>query len=189
MEDENREPNTCRLTGEGTELTVSVSGSGVVTPVPSVTKLTNVLLGQVIPQVPSSLTTSTVTSVTGAPVSPTGVVNQLIQPYNSSLMYEDNRLPAYVDYLGSILPILDQQSVTNWPGTPHPLTGQVWMMPYNNANLPTMQYVSNIGNRGLLPEPIRGQTALSEVASTASYGAISSSVSNPIHGQPSGAVE
>ena len=107
MEDENGELNTCRLTGEGTELTVSVSGSGVVTPAPSITKLTNVLLGQVIPQAPSSLTTSTVTSVTGAPVSPTGAVNQPIQPYNSSLMYEDNRLPAYVDYLGSILLILD----------------------------------------------------------------------------------
>ena len=38
MEDENKEPNTCRLTGEGTGLTVSISGSGVVTPVPSVTK-------------------------------------------------------------------------------------------------------------------------------------------------------
>ena len=107
MEDKSREPYTCRLNGEGTELTVSISGSGVVTPVPSVTKLTNVLLGQVIPQAPSSLTTSTVISVTGAPVSPTGAVNQPIQPYNSSLMYEDNRLPAYVDYLGSILPILD----------------------------------------------------------------------------------
>ena len=145
MEDENREPNTCRLTGEGTELTVSISGSGVVTPVPSVTKPTNVLPGQVIPQAHSSLTNSTVTSVTGAPVLPTGAVYQPIQPYNSSLMYEDNRLPAYVDYLGSILPILDWQSVTNWPGTPHPLTGQVWIMPYNAANLPTVQYILNIG--------------------------------------------
>ena len=68
MEDENRETNTCRLTGEGTELPVSVFGSGVVTPMPSVTKPTNVLPGQVIPQVPSSLTTSTVTSVTGTPL-------------------------------------------------------------------------------------------------------------------------
>ena len=64
-------------------------------------------------------------------------------------MYEDNRLPAYVDYLGSILPILDRQSVTNWPGTPHPLTGQVQIMPYNAANLPTVPYILNIGNRGL----------------------------------------
>ena len=149
MEDENREPNTCRLTGEGTELTVSISGSGVVTPAPSVTKSTNVLPGQVIPQAHSSLTTSSVTSVTGAPVLPTSAVNQPIQPYNSSLMYEDNRLPAYVDYLGSILLILDQQSVTNWPGTPHPLTGQVRIMPYNTANLPTVPYVLNIGNRRL----------------------------------------
>ena len=45
MEDENREPNTCRLTGEGTELTVSISGSGVVTPASGVTKLTNVFIG------------------------------------------------------------------------------------------------------------------------------------------------
>ena len=189
MEDENRESKTCRLPGEGTELTVSISGSGVVTPVPSVTKLTNVLQGQVIPQAHSGLTTSTVTSVIGAPVLPTGAVNQPIQPYNSSLMYEDNRLPAYVDYLGSILPILDQQSVANWPGTPHPLTGQVWIMPHNAANLPTVPYVLNIGGRGLLPEPIRGQLALSEVASTTSYGAMSSSVSNPIYGRPSGAVD
>ena len=142
-----------------------------------------------IPQAPSGLTTSNVTSITGAPVSPTGAVNQPIQPYNSSLMYEDNRLPAYVDYLGSILLILDRQSITNWPGTPHPLTGQVRIMPYNAANLPTVPYVLNIGGGGLLPDPIRGQSALSEVASTTSYGAMSSSVSNPIHGRPSGAVE
>ena len=69
------------------------------------------------------------------------------------------------------------------------MTGQVQIMPYNAANLPTMPYVLNIGNRGLLPEPIRGQTALLEVASTTSYGAMSSSVSNPIHGRPLGAVE
>ena len=62
---------------------------------------------QVIPKAPSVLTTSTVTSVTGAPVLPTDAVNQPIQPYNSCLMYEDNRLLIYVDYLGSILPILD----------------------------------------------------------------------------------
>ena len=62
-------------------------------------------------------------------------------------------------------------------------------MPYNAANLPIMPYILNIGNRGLLPEPIRGQTALLEVASTRSYGAMSSSVSNPICGRPSCAVE
>ena len=98
-------------------------------------------------------------------------------------------MPVYVDYLGSILPILDRQSVTNWPGTPHPLTGQVWIMTYNTANLPTVPYVLNIGNRGLLPEPIRGQSALLEVASTTSYGAMSSSVSNPLCGRPLGVVE
>ena len=112
MEDENKEPNTCRLTGEGTStgLTVSISGSGVVTPVPrgvSVTNLTSVSQGTVIPQAPSSITASTVTSITGAPVAPPSATNQPLQPYNSSLMYKDNRLPAYVDYLGSILPILD----------------------------------------------------------------------------------
>ena len=62
-------------------------------------------------------------------------------------------------------------------------------MPYNAANLPTVPYVLNIGSGRLLPEPIRGQSALSEVVSTTSYGAMSSSVSNPIHGKPSGAVE
>ena len=165
-------------------MTVSVSGSGVVTPAPSVTKLTNVLLGQVIPQAHSGLTTSTVTSVIGASVLPTSAVNQPIQLYNSSLMYEDNKLPAYVDYLGSILLILDWQSVANWPGTPGPLTGQVWIMPYGAATLPTVPCVLNIGGRGLLPEPIRGQSALPEVASTTSYGAMSSSVSNPNHGRP-----
>ena len=62
-------------------------------------------------------------------------------------------------------------------------------MPYNTANLPTVPYVLNIGSGRLLPEPIRGQSALSEVASTTSYRAMSSSVSNPTHGRPSGAVE
>ena len=150
-----------------------------------VTNPTNVLQGKVIPQAPSSITASTVTSITGAPVAPTSATNQPIQPYNSSLMYEDNRLPAYVDYLGSILPILDRQSITNWPGTPHPLTGQVRIMPYNAANLPTVPYVLNIGSGRLLPEPIRGQLALSVIASTTSCGAMS----NPIHGRPLGAVE
>ena len=58
-------------------------------------------------------------------------------------------------------------------------------MPYKAANLPTVPYVLNIGSGRLLPEPIRGQSALSEVASTTSYGAMSSSVC----GRPSGAVE
>ena len=64
MEDENKEPNTYWLTGEGTGtgLTVSVSGSGVVTPAPrgaSVTNLTSVSQGTVLPQAPSSVTAST----------------------------------------------------------------------------------------------------------------------------------
>ena len=49
-----------------------------------------------------------------------------IQPYNSSAMYEDSMLPVYVDYIGSIMPILDRQSIaTNWPPIPHPTSGQV----------------------------------------------------------------
>ena len=112
MEDKNKEPNTYRLTGEdtGTGLTVSISGSGVVTPAPrgaNVTNPTSVSQGTVIPQAPSSITASTVTSITKAPVAPISAANQPLQPYNSSLMYEDNRLPVYVDYLGSILLILD----------------------------------------------------------------------------------
>ena len=72
MENENKEPNTYRLTGEGmgTGLTVSISGSGVVPPAPrgvSVTNPTSVLQGKVIPQAPSSITASTVTSITEAP--------------------------------------------------------------------------------------------------------------------------
>ena len=57
-----------------------------------------------------------------------------IQPYNSSAMYEDTMLPVYVDYIGSIMPLLDRQSVmTNWPPTPHPATGQVRLMPYKHS--------------------------------------------------------
>ena len=69
-----------------------------------------------------------------------------IQPYNSSAMHEDTMLPIYVDYIGSIMPILDRQAVmTNWPPTPHPATGQVRLMPYNTANLPTVPYLFNVG--------------------------------------------
>ena len=116
-------------------------------------------------------------------VPPYQVAGQQVQPYNSSQMYEDSRLPAYVDYLGSILPILDQQSLANWPGIPHPLTRQVRLMPFNRVNVPTACYALNIGDGQLLPDPIRGQAALSEIASTASYGAASSSVSNPNRSQ------
>ena len=49
-----------------------------------------------------------------------------IQPYNSSIRYEDAMLPVFVDYIGSIMPIIYRQSITtNWPPTPHPATGQV----------------------------------------------------------------
>ena len=85
-------------------------------------------------------------------------------PYNSSAMYEDSMLPVYVDYIGNIMPILDRQSIsTNWPPTPHPLTGQVRYVPFNITNLPTVPYMLNIGSQ-LLPNPIRGTPAFSDVA-------------------------
>ena len=124
-----------------------------------------------------------ITSVTGLTVPLYQIAGQQLQPHNNSQMYEDSRLPAYVDYLGSILPILDQQSLPNWPGTPHSLTGQVRLMPLYRTNIPTAPYVLNVGDGGLLPKPIRGQAALSEIALTASYGAASSSVSNPNRSQ------
>ena len=90
-----------------------------------------------------------------------------IQPYNSSAMYEDTMLPVYVDYIGSIMSILDRQSVmTNWPPTPHPATGQVRLMPCNTANLPTVPYLFNVGGSKLLPQPTQGVPALSEVTPT-----------------------
>ena len=90
-----------------------------------------------------------------------------IQPYNSSAMYKDNMLSIYVDYMGSIVPILDRQSVmTNWPPTPYPATGQVRLMPYNTANLPTVPYLFNVGGSKLLPLPTQGVPALSEVTPT-----------------------
>ena len=65
------------------------------------------------------------------------------------------------------MPILDRQSVmTNWPPTPHPATGQVRLMPYNTANLPTVPYLFNVGGSKLLPQPIQGVPALSEVTPT-----------------------
>ena len=70
-----------------------------------------------------------------------------MQTYNSSAMYEDNMLPVYVDYIGSIMLILDRQSIaTNWPPTPHPTSLQVRFMPYNSANFPTMPYLLNVGS-------------------------------------------
>ena len=45
--------------------------------------------------------------------------------------------------------------------------------------MPTAPYALNIRDGRLLPDPIRGQAALSEIASTTSYGAASSSISNP----------
>ena len=88
-----------------------------------------------------------------------------IQTYNSSAIYEDNVLPVYVDYIGSIMLILDRQSIaTNWPPTPHPGSGQVRFMPYNSTIMPTMPYVINVGSSRLLPEPIQGAPALPDVA-------------------------
>lgn len=81
------------------------------------------------------------------------------------MMYEDSMLPVYVNYIGSIMPLLDQQSIaTNWPPTPHPTSGQVRLMPFNSANLPTVPNLLNVGSSRLLPEPIHGAPALSEVA-------------------------
>lgn len=88
-------------------------------------------------------------------------------------MYEDARLPVYVDYIGSIMPILDRQSIMmNWPPTPHPASEQMRLMPYNNANLPTVPYLLNVGNQRLLPEPIQGDPALSDLASIVLYRAL-----------------
>ena len=120
---------------------------------------------------------------TGATASVVGVVpyshSQVpIQLYNSSVMYEDAMLSVYVDYIGSIMPILDRQSVmTNWPPTPHPATGQVRLMPYNTANLPTVHYLFNVGGSKLLPQPIQGVPALSEVAPTMTTDPFGESVS------------
>ena len=102
----------------------------------------------------------------------------LMKMYNSSAMYEDNVLPVYVCYIGSIMLILDRQSIsTNWPPTSHPTSGQVRFMPYNSANLPTVPYLLNVGSSQLLPEPIRGAPALSEVALGTSIGLQGDSVS------------
>ena len=107
--------------------------------------------GVVAPTVPSMATgVSSVTSVI-----PYNRSQAPVQPYNSSAMYEDNMLPFYIDYIGSIVPILDRQSIaTNWPPTPHPTSGQVKFMPYNSANLLTVPYLLNVGSSQLLPEPI-----------------------------------
>ena len=44
-----------------------------------------------------------ITSATGLTVPLYQVAGQQVQPYNSSQMYEDSRLPAYVDYLGKYI--------------------------------------------------------------------------------------
>ena len=111
---------------------------------------------------------STAPSVVTGPSSVASVVPydrgpRIIPPYNSSAMYEDSALPVYVDYIGNIMPILDRQSIaTNWPPTPHPLTGQIRYVPFNRGNMPTVPYMMNVGS-SLLPQPIRGQPALSEI--------------------------
>ena len=101
-----------------------------------------------------------------------------IQPYNSSAMYEDTMLPMYVDYIGSIMPILDRQSVmTNWPPTPHPATDEVRLIPYNTSNLPTVPYLYTVGRSRLLPQPIQGVPALSDVTPIATVEPTGESVS------------
>lgn len=87
--------------------------------------------GVVVPTIPSVATgTSSVTSVL-----PYNRSQAPMQLYNSSAMYEDNMLPVYVDYIGSIILILDRQSIaTNWPPIPFPTSVQVRFMPNNSAN-------------------------------------------------------
>ena len=98
-------------------------------------------------------------------------------PYNSSAIYEDSALPVYVDYIGNIMSILDRKSIaTNWPLTPHPLTGQIRYVPFNRANIPTGPYTTGVSSP-LLLQPIQGQPALSAVASETQPKFLSDSVS------------
>ena len=76
------------------------------------------------------------------------------------------------------MPILDRQSVmTNWPPTLHPVTGQVRLMQYNTTNLPTVPYLYNVGRSRLLPQPIQGVPALSDVTPIATAEPTGESVS------------
>ena len=116
--------------------------------------------------------------------------SRLMPPYNSSAMYEDSALPVYVDYIGNIMPILDRQSIaSNRPPTPHPLTRQIRYVSFNRANMPIVPYIMGVGS-SLLPQPIRGQPALSEITpetqpefsgnSVSQIGAIATQVSAPV---------
>ena len=144
---------------DGRTLTTSQPGVGMTigVPVPSpmsdprATYTITANTGVVAPTVPSMATgASRVTSVL-----PYSRSQALMQPYKSTAMYEDNMLPVYVDYIGSIMLILDRQSIaTNWPPTPHSTSGQVRFMPFNIANLPTVPYLLNVGSSRLLSEPI-----------------------------------
>ena len=98
---------------------------GMLTTVPSVV-LRSSSVGSVVPYDRSSRTTP---------------------PYNSSAMYEDSALPVYIDYIGNLMPILDRESIaTNWPPTPHPLTGQIRYVPFNRANMPTVPYIMGVSS-------------------------------------------
>ena len=102
-------------------------------------------------------------SSSAASIVPYDRSSRLMPPYNSSAIYDDSALPVYVDYIGNIMLILDRQSIaSNWPLTPHPLTGKIRYVPFNRANMPTVPYLMGVGSP-LLPQPIRGQPALSEV--------------------------
>ena len=103
--------------------------------------------GGILSTVPSVVTgASSVTSIV-----PYDKFSMSMPPYNSSAMYEGSALPVYVDYIGNIMPILDRQSIaTNWPLTPHPLTGQVRYMPYNSANMPTIPYIMGVGSASIV---------------------------------------
>ena len=91
--------------------------------------------------------------------------SKITPPYNSSVMYEDNALPVYIDYIGNLMPILDRQSIAvNWPPTPHPLTRQLRYVPFNRANMPTVPYIMGVSSP-LLPQPMQGQPVLYVVVS------------------------
>ena len=124
----------------------------------------------------------TVSSVVIGPSSVASVVPydssfRMTPLYNSSAMYEDQTLPMYVDYIGNIMPVLDRQSIaSNWLPTPHPFTGQIRYVPFNRGNLPMVPYLMSVGSP-LLPQPISGQPALSEITSETQHESFVDSVS------------
>ena len=70
------------------------------------------------------------------------------------------------------MPIL----ATNWPPTPHPLTGQIRYVPFNRGNMPTVPYMMNVGS-SLLMQLISRQLTLSGIASEIQPAVVGDSVS------------